>query len=219
MGWAVLLAFVLGLIPVLATLVYKVPSIKPISTLMAARYVTGKPVSREWLALDSISPVLIHSVVMSEDGQFCNHSGVDWAELNSVVEDALEGGRARGASTLTMQLAKNLFLWSSRSYLRKVIEIPIALWIDLVLDKRRIMELYLNIAEWDEGVFGVESASQTYFGRSAQALSRRQAALLTVTLPNPKARSARRPSKRMNRVARIVERRAKIAGSYVHCLK
>lgn len=212
------LAF-LALIPVLLTLVYKIPSIQPVSTLMAARYISGQTVNRDWKAIDSISPLLVHSVVMSEDGQFCNHDGVDWAELNSVVEDALEGGSPRGASTLTMQLAKNLFLWNSRSYVRKILELPLAFWVDLVLSKKRIMEIYLNIAEWDDGVFGAESASQIYFKRSAKRLNRRQAALLTVTLPNPKQRHAGKPNKRMVRVSRIIEKRAKIAGSYVKCLK
>ena len=215
----VVIAMLLSLVPVVLTLLYKIPSVKPVSTLMVTRLISGQTVDRQWREFSEISPLLVHSVVMSEDGQFCSHDGVDWAELNSVVEDALEGGSPRGASTLTMQLAKNLFLWNSRSYIRKVIELPMALWIDLVLPKKRIMEIYLNIAEWDEGVFGAESASQRYFKKSVGRLSRRQAALLTVTLPNPRNRNAAKPSKRMIRVASIIERRAKIAGDYVKCLK
>jgi monofunctional biosynthetic peptidoglycan transglycosylase len=156
---------------------------------------------------------------MSEDGQFCRHRGVDWVELNAVISDALDGEKPRGASTIPMQTAKNLFLWSGRSYFRKGIEIPLAIYLDAVLSKKRIMEIYLNIAEWDKGVFGIEAAAKHYFGRSASQLSARQAALLTVTLPNPADRNPARPSAGLNRLARLIERRAAKAGGYVGCVK
>jgi len=201
------LTIVLIILPLALSLLYRIESVHPVSTLMLSRYATLNPVERQWKNLEEIAPVLVQSVIMSEDGQFCFHRGVDWAALNSVIDEALEGEKARGASTLTMQTAKNLFLWTSRSYLRKGLELPLALWLDLVLSKKRIMEIYLNIAEWDTGVFGVEAASRTYFKKSASRLTRRQASLLTVTLPNPRGRNAAKPSRRMNKVAKIVERR------------
>ncbi len=156
---------------------------------------------------------------MSEDGQFCFHRGVDWGELNAVIDDALDGEKTRGASTLPMQVAKNLFLWPHRSLIRKVFEIPYALFADLVWSKRRMMEIYLNMAEWDEGIFGIEAASQHYFKRPASRLTRSQAALLTVTLPNPAKRNPAKPSRALSKLARVIERRANQSGAYVKCLQ
>ena len=215
----VIAGFVAGIVPATLGLLYRADFMHPVSTPMLARWITGREVDRRWVGMDDIAPVLVHSVIMSEDGQFCGHRGVDWVELNAVISDALEGEKARGASTITMQTAKNLFLWNGRSYVRKVIEIPLAIYLDVVLSKKRIMEIYLNVAEWDVGVFGIEAASQHYFGRPASKLSRRQAALLTVTLPNPAARNPARPSGGLNRLAGRIERRAAKAGGYVGCVK
>lgn len=216
---AVKIMVVLALIPLVLTVLYKIEYVRPMSTLMLGRYLTLQEVKRDWVEIDDISPVLINSVIMSEDGKFCSHNGVDWQALNTVIDDALEGEKTRGASTLTMQSVKNLFLWNSRSYIRKGLEVPLALYADLVLSKRRQMEIYLNIAEWDEGVFGIEAASKLYFKRSAKKLSATQASLLTVTLPNPKGRNAAKPTKSMRRVARVVAKRAKKSGFYVACTK
>jgi monofunctional biosynthetic peptidoglycan transglycosylase len=131
----------------------------------------------------------------------------------------MEGEKTRGASTIVMQTGKNLFLWPGRSYLRKALELPLALYIDLVLSKKRIMEIYLNIAEWGPGIYGIEAASQYRFGRPASALTRRQAALLAVTLPSPETRNPAKPTKGLSRLARIIERRARQAGAYIGCLK
>jgi membrane peptidoglycan carboxypeptidase len=109
----------------------------------------------------------VNSIIMSEDGQFCSHWGVDWGALNAVLDR--EGGPSRGASTIAMQTVKNLFLWSSRSYIRKGLEIPLAYYADFILSKRRIMEIYLNIAEWGPGIFGAEAAAQHYFNKPLQA--------------------------------------------------
>jgi len=130
-----------------------------------------------------------------------------------------DDGPSRGASTITMQTAKNLFLWNSRSYVRKGLEIPLALAIDFAWPKRRVMEVYLNIAEWGEGLYGAEAAAQRYFGRPASDLTPRQAALLVAALPNPRTRDARKPQGRYARLAASVERRAKGAGQWVDCLK
>ena len=187
---------------------------------MIARMVTFQPINRDWVAFDTIAPTLYQSVLMSEDGKFCSHNGVDWDAVNIVITDALDGERPRGASTITMQTAKNLFLWGGRSYLRKVLEVPLALWIDLILPKKRIMEIYLNIAEWNSGgVYGIEAGAQSHFGRTASKLTRRQSALMAVTLPNPILREPSKPNAGLNQLARTIEARAKQSGAYIKCLK
>lgn len=210
---------ILALLPIAFTLIYTIPGTQPVSTLIMGRAILGKPVERQWVDLDNIASVLPQSVIMSEDGQFCFHHGVDWRELNAVIDNALEGERTRGASTLAMQTAKNLFLWPQRSFIRKIFEVPYAMFADFVWGKKRMMEIYLNIAEWDEGVFGIEAASRHYFKKPASKLSRRQAALLTVSLPNPKGRNPAKPTKSLTRLARTVEKRAKQSGAYIKCLK
>ncbi len=214
----VLAGAVLALAPVALTILYIPPFVHPVSTLMLKDLVTLKGYDRRWVSIDNIAPVLIHSVMMSEDGQYCSHLGVDWAAINQVIDDAMEGEGSRGASTIPMQTVKNLYLWSSRSYVRKVLEIPYALLIDLVWTKRRLMEIYLNIAEWGPGIYGIEAAARHHFGVSAKNLSRRQATLLAVALPNPAIRKPAKPSKGLNRLARLIERRAIQAGGYVECV-
>lgn len=218
--WGLIGLAVLITVPALLTILYRFDFVKPASTLMFARQVTLQPMAREWVSFEDVAPVLYQSVLMSEDGQFCAHNGVDWDAINLVITDALEGERPRGASTITMQTAKNLFLWNGRSYLRKALEIPLALWIDLIIPKKRIMEIYLNIAEWDnDGVFGVQAGSMSQFGRSASKLTRKQAALMAVTLPNPILREPARPTKGLRRLADKIEVRARQSGAYIKCLK
>jgi monofunctional biosynthetic peptidoglycan transglycosylase len=160
---------------------------------MLGRWATLRPVTRTAAPLSAVPAFVPLAVVASEDQRFCLHGGVDWGRLRDVVEASEEDGPNRGASTLPMQVAKNLFLWPGRSYLRKGLELPIALYLDLIWSKRRMMEVYLNVAEWGEGVFGIEAAAQRHFGKSAGALTRREAALLVTALPNPIARNPGRP--------------------------
>ena len=124
--------------------------------------------------LSEISPNLVQAVIASEDQRYCLHNGVDWGALRDVVDD--EDGPSRGASTLPMQTVKNLFLWHGRSYLRKALEVPLALYFDAVVPKKRILEIYLNIAEWGPGIYGAEAAAQYHFGVPAAKLSRRRRA-------------------------------------------
>src|SRR5690606_27185984 len=133
----------------------------------------------------------------------------DWRELNGVVSEALSGERPRGASTIPMQTVKNLFLWADRSVIRKILEVPLALYFDAVMPKRRTLEIYLNIAEWSPNIYGVEAAARHHFGRSSKDLTARQAALRAVTLPNPKGRTPARPSAGLNRLASVIENRAR----------
>jgi monofunctional biosynthetic peptidoglycan transglycosylase len=209
---------VLVAIPLVLTPIYAIRSIHPVSTLMLADHFTFRPVLRDWVPLEEIAPVMVHSVLMSEDGQFCRHDGIDWGEMRAVVDAALAGEETRGASTIPMQTVKNLFLWNDRSYLRKALEAPLALYFDLLVSKRRIMEIYLNVAEWDTGVYGIGAASQHYFGRAASDLSARQAALLAVTLPAPGVRNPASPGPGLDRLASRVERLAKASGDYVGCV-
>ncbi len=209
---AIALPFALGL-------AYKMPGTRPVSTLMVADLVTLRGYDRQWTTIDNLGPNIVNAVMMSEDGQFCSHGGVDWDALNLVIEDALSGERTRGASTITMQTAKNLFLWQGRSYVRKAAEIPLAMYLDAVLSKKRTMEIYLNIAEWGPGIYGAEAAARHHFGRSARDLSARQAALLAVTLPSPRTRNPASPSQGLDRLARTIERRAQQAGAYVGCVR
>src|SRR5437868_11721439 len=160
----VLILLVVLLMPYVVTPFYRTGH--PVSTLMAWRWLKGAPVSRQWINFNAISPVLPRSVVGSEDAKFCSHHGVDWDALRDVMDDAEDGEVTRGGSTITQQVAKNLFLWPGRSVVRKALELPLALWIDLVLPKQRVLEIYLNIAELGpSGQFGVEAGSHYAFGR------------------------------------------------------
>ena len=161
------------LLPYLLAPLYRV--IDPVSTLMLARWVTGKRVERTFVPLERIAPVLPRSVIASEDGRFCAHHGIDWTELQAAIDDADDITEARGGSTITQQTAKNLFLWPGRSFIRKGLEFPLALWIDLVLPKRRIMEIYLNIAEWGpNGEFGVGGRRPPRVQQAGRAAVRRR---------------------------------------------
>ena len=196
-------------LPLALTLLYLPSFVHPVSMLMVRDTFVLKDYERRWVPLGDIAPVLMHSVIMSEDGQFCRHRGVDLGELKGVVQDALAGEATRGASTIPMQTVKNLFLWNDRSFLRKAMEIPYAVYLDAVMSKKRILEIYLNIAEWGPGLYGIEAAAQHHFGKAAKNL----------TLPNPAVRDPARPSAELKRLAARIERRAAQAGDYVTCLQ
>lgn len=189
-------------------------TITPVSTLMIGRWAAREPVTRIVVPLEAISPHVARMVVTSEDARYCLHAGVDFGALREVIE----AGAERGASTIAMQTAKNVFLWHDRSYVRKAIEIPLALWLDLVWGKARTIEIYLNVAEWGEGVFGIEAAARTHFGKSAADLTRREAALLATALPNPRRRDPGAPSSGHARLAENLMARERIAGDVTACL-
>ena len=193
---------------------------KPLSTVMLWRMITGQRVQRDYVPLSRVSPALTLAVIVAEDGRFCTHHGVDFAEIREAINDADDLSEARGGSTITQQVAKNLFLWPGRSWLRKALEFPLALWIDLVLSKRRILEIYLNIAEWGpNGEFGVEAGSRYAFGRSAHDVSRYQAALLAAVLPNPVIRNAHAPGPGLRRLAGLYVGRSARAAGEASCLR
>jgi monofunctional glycosyltransferase len=212
----------LALLPFLLTLVYAVAP-PPISNTMIWQWFRGQGVTKSWVNLDRISPHLVRAVITAEDARFCAHRGIDWVEFNIVIDQALGNGDddapSRGASTIPMQAAKNLFLFDSRSKIRKAMEIPLAFWMDLVWSKRRMAEVYLNIVEWAPGVYGAEAAARHHFKKSAAKLTRREAALLAAVLPNPIKRNAGKASRRVERAAnRIVSRMAGM-DKHLTCLK
>jgi monofunctional biosynthetic peptidoglycan transglycosylase len=214
----ILAVVALLLLPYLLTPLYRV--FNPVSTLMLARWATGQRVARSTVPLERIAPVLPRTVLASEDARFCSHRGVDLVELKEAFEEVDDVSDMRGGSTITQQTAKNLFLWQGRSFIRKGLELPLALWIDLVLPKRRIMEIYLNIAEWGpNGEFGVEAGARHAFNKPAAQLTPGEAALLTVMLPNPKRRSARAPRPSVRRIAGAVQTRATRAPWIDACLR
>lgn len=147
-------------------------------------------VDQQWVALENVAPVMARSVVAAEDANFCNHWGFDVM----AIKEAIAQGSKRGASTLSQQTVKNVYLWHGRTWIRKALEAAITPVVELVWSKRRIVEVYLNIAEFDEGVFGVDAAAQHYFGVTPADLTATQAARLAAILPSPKTWSASRPT-------------------------
>lgn len=181
----------------------------PFSMLMAMKRIGGQTLQHEWVALSKVSPNLRRAVITSEDGKFCRHYGFDVGEIRAAMRS---GAGFRGASTITQQLAKNLFLWPGKSYIRKGLEVPLTIALEALWPKWRIFEVYLNVAEWGEGVFGAEAAAQYYYSKPASDLTEREAALLAVSLPNPLARDASDPEPALARRATTLMARARAAG-------
>jgi monofunctional glycosyltransferase len=203
----IILALAILLVPYLIAPLYRF--VDPASTPMLWRWVTGKRVVRVVVPLNRIAPALRLAVIIAEDGTFCRNRGIDLGAIREAMQQSDELGEARGASTITQQTAKNLFLWEGRSFIRKALEFPLALWLNLVLPKRRVLEIYLNIAEWGpNGEFGAETGARWAFGKSARDLTPPEAAELAAILPNPVRRSARIPSVLVRRLAALYERRS-----------
>jgi monofunctional glycosyltransferase len=183
--------------------------VDPVSMPMLWRRITGQRVERIVVPLDHISSALALAVIVAEDGSFCRNRGIDLGAIREAMRQSDDIGEARGASTITQQTAKNLFLWEGRSFVRKALELPLAVWLNLVLSKQRILEIYLNIAEWGpNGEFGAEAGARWAFGESARDLTPYQAAALAAILPNPLRRSARTPGVLVRRLAALYERRS-----------
>jgi monofunctional biosynthetic peptidoglycan transglycosylase len=202
-----ILAVAILLIPYVIAPLYRF--VDPVSTPMLWRWATGKRVQRIGVPLSRIAPALRLAVIVAEDGSFCRNRGVDLGAIREAMQQSDELGEARGASTITQQTAKNLFLSEGRSFIRKALEFPLALWLNVVLPKRRVLEIYLNIAEWGpNGEFGAEAGSRWAFGKSARDLNPSEAAELAAVLPNPIRRSARIPNVLVRRLATLYERRS-----------
>ena len=172
------------------------------------------------LDLSTLNREQLQAVLTTEDGGFWRHRGFLPSQFRTAMQRNLEAGRVRlGASTITMQVAKNLYLWPLPTLMRKGAEIPLALWIDFVWPKRRTLEVYLNIAEWGEGIFGAEAAAQAHFGKRAADLSAREAALLAAAPPNPIKRDAGNPTNRLRGRAGTITARARQSGDLMECIK
>nr|WP_297399938.1 monofunctional biosynthetic peptidoglycan transglycosylase [uncultured Marinobacter sp.] len=194
----------------------------PTSAFMVGHVIAhpGSELRQEWVALAEISPWMPLAVVASEDQRFPYHWGVDVEAIAKALTEYRAGEGLRGASTITQQTVKNLFLWNDRSFVRKALEAALAVTMDVVWPKRRIMEVYLNIAEFGPGIYGVEAASQAYFGVGASELSPGQSARLAAVLPNPRVLSAADPSAYVwQRVSWIRGQMAQLSGlRYLHGL-
>jgi monofunctional biosynthetic peptidoglycan transglycosylase len=180
----------------------------PITPIMLHEAV-AHGLSHDSVELDAMSPALLRAVIASEDAGFFEHHGVDWAAVRRAREyNARHGDEPRrGGSTITMQCARNVFLWRGKSYVRKGLEVAVAYVIELVWGKRRILEVYLNVIEWGPGVFGAEAAARTHFGVPASALTPHQAALMAAVLPNPQRWSPALPTRFVLARAAAIERR------------
>lgn len=206
------------LLPYILTLFYLV--IPAPSTLMLYDLAILRLPKRDWVSIEHISPNVIRAVLTAEDSAFCTHHGFDFKQLGKSVEKAMDyDAPIRATSTISQQTAKNLFLWHGRSWLRKILEIPLTAYIEIVLPKKRILELYLNIAEWGDGIYGIEAASQHYFGTSAKYLSAYQATLLAAALPNPLERRANNPSGYYLNYALNLQRRLGNSAADSSCVK
>jgi len=192
----------LSIVWVLAYWVVPVPATVP----MIRDLVAGKTVKRDWTSFNNIDPDLARAVVAGEDAKFCEHHGFDVEAIGKALESNIEGRKLRGGSTVSQQTAKNAFLWPGRSWLRKGLETYFTGLIELVWSKRRIMEVYLNVAEFGIGVYGAEAAAQHYFDHSAKTLTRNEAARLVAVLPSPIKRDARNPRGYTRRYGRRIER-------------
>ena len=182
----------------------------PQSMLMLTKRLGGETLQHDWVPLEQVSTNLRRAVITSEDGKFCRHWGFDLGEIRAAMRST--EGFGRGASTITQQLSKNLFLWNGKSYIRKGLEVPLTLAIEALWSKKRILEVYLNIAEWGPGVFGAEAAAQYYYNKPASQVSEREAALLAVSLPNPIARDASDPDPAIARRASTLQARMRVQG-------
>ena len=182
----------------------------PLTWPIARDAVEGRHIEREWVGLDQIAAVMPRAVIGAEDATFCRHHGFDIAAMQAAAKKNAAGSKLRGGSTISQQTAKNAFLWPGRSYLRKGLEAWFTMLTELIWGKPRIMEVYLNIAELGPGIYGVQAASQHYFGVDAADLTPQQAARLAAILPQPIKRDAAAPGRYVKRYAGRIERRARV---------
>ena len=170
--------------PVVTVVVYRfVPP--PVTILMVERLIQGKGLEKHWRPMSKIAPSLAQAVIAAEDAHFCAHNGFEFEAMQKAMAANEKGGRIRGGSTISQQAAKNVFLWPDRSYVRKGMEAYFTVLIEALWGKRRILEVYMNVAEWGPGTYGAEAAAQRYFKTSAAKLTRQQSARLAAILPSP----------------------------------
>ncbi len=210
------LTFLLGSIALVVLYRFVDPPITPLMLIRPLEALGGggfTGIDKEWIDIDDVDPQLLRSVIASEDARFLTHGGIDWdaVEAAQKYNERHKGKKMRGASTITMQCARNVFLWQGRNYIRKALEAYFTYLIEIIWGKKRILEVYINIIEWGDGIYGVEAAAQEYFGKSAAKLTHRQAALLVAVLPNPRRWSPAKPTKYINGRVATIQQRAKSA--------
>ncbi|MCC7272037.1 MAG: monofunctional biosynthetic peptidoglycan transglycosylase [Alphaproteobacteria bacterium] len=203
LGWTLL---VLALLPFALIVLYRWVD-PPGTPLMVIRRIEGAAIDHRAAPLDAVAPALPRAIIAAEDNRFCGHAGIDFDAVRDALDEQEETGRLRGASTITMQLARNLFLWPGGGFARKALEAPLALAIDALWPKRRVMEVYLGVIEWGDGIFGAEAAARRHFRKPARALGRSEAARLAAVLPNPRRWNAAAPTAYIQRRAAIIDRR------------
>ncbi|MFQ5859555.1 MAG: monofunctional biosynthetic peptidoglycan transglycosylase [Anaerolineae bacterium] len=205
--------------PVVLVLVYR--ALPPLFTpIMVVRLFEGEGIKKKWIPLSVVSRHVPAAAIALEDNLFCEHSGFDWASIFEAAADYQRGNKPlHGGSTISQQTAKNVFLWPSRTFTRKAIETPFTMMIEYFWDKRRIMEVYLNVVEWGPGIYGVEAAAQAYFGKSARRLTRREAALLAAVLPNARRWSPAAPTRYIRRRAASAMARMRKLGPLLRCIQ
>ena len=212
-----LLAAGLGLFAALPLAVVLWAAVLPVpaTPLMLLRLLDGAGWRHSWVGLDEVAPELVPAILAGEDNTFCQHRGIDWVGLAKAAKEKRD--QARGASTISMQVAKNLLLWPGRDEIRKGLELTYLTWIETLWSKRRILEVYVNIVEWGPGIYGVEAAARHHFGVPAKDMTARQAALLAAVLPNPLEWNAGQPGPYVSERAATLQRRARDIGNLLDC--
>jgi monofunctional biosynthetic peptidoglycan transglycosylase len=226
LAWSLYALFFICMAPLVLGVVYRFVPV-PVTPLMVMRLFEGEGLHKTWVPLKQISPALRQSVIASEDNLFCEHDGFDWKAFNKAfdqwqkrMEGEEGGGPIKGGSTISQQVAKNVFLLPHRGVWRKVLEAPLTMMIEHLWPKQRILEIYLNVAEWGPGIYGAEAAARSHFHTSAKNLTRQQAALLAAILPNPRNWSARRPGPYVaSRSRAIVRRTYQLGPNYLQCTR
>jgi monofunctional biosynthetic peptidoglycan transglycosylase len=203
------ICLILFLFSILLTLAYRWIN-PPITPLMLSRAIGGSSINKTWKNIEDISPHMIAAAIASEDNNFLGHSGFDFVAIEDAINEYKDGKRKRqrGASTISQQTAKNVFLWQGRSWFRKGLEVYFTFLIEKLWSKERIMEVYLNVVEMGDGIYGAEAAAQKYFDIPAKKLSKLQSALITACYPNPRQRNPSKPStyitKRANQIIALI---------------
>ncbi len=195
---------ILAMLPIGAVVIHRfVPP--PTTLLMIKQAVAGNGLDYQWRGLDDISPRLVEAVIAAEDARFCEHRGFDFEAIEKALDSNARGRKVRGGSTISQQTAKNVFLWPGRDWVRKGLEAGYTVLIETLWGKRRIMEVYLNVAEWAPGVYGAEAAARRWYGKSAADLTTREAARLAAILPSPRRYKAASPGPYVRRRAGRVQ--------------
>ena len=210
-GWIAKLVVAFFLISILWVLAYRfIPP--PITATMLGDVFAGRGATRDWMPISQIDRDMVRAAIGAEDSKFCQHDGFDWDAISDAAQRNASGGRIRGGSTISQQTAKNAFLWQGGGYFRKGLEAWFTFLIENLWDKRRIMEVYLNLAETGIGTYGVNAGSQRYFGHDASAMSATEAARIAAVLPLPKKRGATAPKGFTRRYGNTISARIGVVG-------